>query len=54
MVNYFYDKITRNKIKRGVEKKTIKKFMELNEDKNIIIDITWANKYTLYLINKVE
>lgn len=49
ILNHFYEKLIRRKDRRNLEKKTIKKLLELNEDKNIIINIEWANSYTDYL-----
>jgi hypothetical protein len=43
ILNHFYEKLIRRKDRRAFEKKAIKKLLELNEDKNIIINIEWAN-----------
>jgi hypothetical protein len=49
IINLLYDKIMASKNRRALEKKTIRKLMQLNEDKNVIVNIEWANKYTEYL-----
>jgi hypothetical protein len=49
IISLLYDKIMASKNRRALEKKTIRKLMQLNEDKNVIVNIEWANKYTEYL-----